>query len=806
MDFEVPKFISNLVENQFPSFYKEDGENFILFMKAYYEWMEDNWGEGNISDGSGGPIREARELLDYRDIDNTIENFLEYFQKKYLYGIPFSVIANKRFLLKHILDVYRSKGTIQCYKLLFKLLYNEDVEIYIPGRDILRTSDGIWNEPRYLEVSANQNLSGYIGKTIIGVTSRITATVEQYVKENYNNDVVNIIYISNIVPGNKQFEVGEKVVLLEDVADTDKINAAPSVLGSLDSITVVNGGQDYNLGDVIKIAHRDVSNNDVISYGIDGVLKVTGLGVGFGSLNFDIVDGGFGYTANASTFVYANEERDPGEANASFSVGSLTSSQVIQYNTDLVCNYSNLQLNETSYGFPGDESANLTSAVGDTFSYSNNTFGTIFTLDNIATGNGYEFSTNVFVRSTQLSDPLTMSTTNGVFYTTTSNTVTGNGTIFTSIFANDDVIALQSNSSLNSTIELQVIKEVVNATSITLYGPPTLNSTASAQYMAAPTILPSNFAFYEEEVFQEDGSLTGENENVVARPNIGNNTVSTAVAINSGKGYKLGEEVIAYLSGAVSNNISIIESGINYQNNEVIVFSGGNPGVIANGYIMTDSNGSVTSAVVTYGGSGYDEVPVIRIRTANGTGANLRAEIQEFNTTSQIIARVNKSGIGKGRGYWTTTRGFVSADKYIQDSEYYQDYSYEIRVARTLNKYKDIINDTFHVAGSALFGKYLKYLSEASSANLVYEEALIYDDAWGADSANTIVFRVSTGAFTADSNTITADQTERDFTGYLSADSTSVTADNRKLVNYVYASQTGFRADDGRITVDRYFV
>ena len=139
MDFNIETKISNFIRNQFPSFYNEEGENFILFMKAYYEWIE----------SENNPVYHSRNLLNYGDVDNTLEEFLEYFQRKYLYGIPFEVIVNKRFLVKHILDVYRSKGSIQCYKLLFRMIYNEDVEVYLPGVDILRASDGTWIEPRY---------------------------------------------------------------------------------------------------------------------------------------------------------------------------------------------------------------------------------------------------------------------------------------------------------------------------------------------------------------------------------------------------------------------------------------------------------------------------------------------------------------------------------------------------------------------------------------------------------------------------------------------------------------------------------
>ena len=39
---DIETKISTFVENMFPQFYREDGENFVLFVKAYYEWLEQN--------------------------------------------------------------------------------------------------------------------------------------------------------------------------------------------------------------------------------------------------------------------------------------------------------------------------------------------------------------------------------------------------------------------------------------------------------------------------------------------------------------------------------------------------------------------------------------------------------------------------------------------------------------------------------------------------------------------------------------------------------------------------------------------
>jgi hypothetical protein len=767
MPLNIEKRISTFIENQFPLFYQEDGPNLILFLQAYYEWLESE--NGHIND-RGGPIHEARMLMEYRDIDNTLEEFLEFFQKKYLYSIPFSVIANKRFLLKHILDVYRSKGSIQCYKLLFKLLYNEEMDIYLPGRDILRVDDGRWTEPKYLEVTlhSGNHVQNMIGKPIIGASSGTSAVVESYVKENRNNDIVNVVYLSNILPKGGEFKIGEKILEPQHINNAEEILLAPTVLGSLDVLEIISGGQGFVIGDVIKIVSRDLSTGETISFGVDGILKITELSSSFGTLRFDITNSGFGYTANASTFVYKNSNTGHG---AGFSVGLISSTRPIEYNTDLLCDYANTVLGAEEYNFPKNPSGNSSSILGDLLTTTSQTFGSVLTLDNIATGNGYNQEAKTFIRSSMLSKPLFGEIT----YNTESNIVVGEDTNFTKIFANDDIISLQANSSLPSSMELIVIKEVISDTELLLYEPPERESTESSQYRAAPTILPAQFAYYDPIVHNTDGSISGENAVIRAFLNLGNNIASRATAINSGKGYVADEEVFAYLHGAVSNNISIIDSGTNYSNGDIMVFIGGDSGVSANGYIITNENGNIIDTALIYGGSGYSTIPSIIVQSNTGSGAHLTTVLQEFNTSSLIIGRILNSGLGRGKGYWETTHGFLDSDKYLQDDYYYQDYSYEIRVAQTLNKYKDIINNTFHSAGAELFGKFLLYVINRFNPEIVQETA-------------SVITR------------ITADTIE------MTADNALISADMRSPYIYMLVSENNFSADNALISVDKYYI
>jgi len=748
MKFSIEKKISNFIENQFPRFYQEEGENFILFTKAYYEWMET----------TGNPIAEARKLLDYRDIDNTLDAFLQHFQTKYLYGIPFDVIINKRFLLKHILDVYRSKGSIQCYKLLFKLIYNEDVTVYLPSDDMLRISDGTWIQPKYLEINDTGNLNIFVGKKIVGVTSGTSAIVENVVKNPINQGIVCNFAISNVLPNGGTFTKGEKITI-EGKTDSISISTAPVILGSLDHLNIVNGGQNFQVGDILKIAHYEPSNNQVISSGVDGRVRVTKLATAYGAVNFTINYGGFGYLPNSHVFVY-NADGDTSGTGASFTTGNFSYVRSIKYNTDLICDYSSNAINSV-YNFPGNLTANLSTPISSALRYTNTLFGSIATLNNIVSGNNYIKEPYVFVRSTQLSNTLpgTVSTS------TSSNTVTGTGTNFTYYFSAGDVIAFQANSIA---VDYQVIRNVDSDTSITLYGPPKYSNTV-ATFRAAPVTLTSNFANYDPTVIQNDNTIAGKNEIVVGTPSFGNNIVAEVTAIGSGKGYLDYELVKAYRLNALSTP-AIASGGTAYSNNDALVFTGGIYTTPAAGYVTTDNAGVITAVVLTQTGSGFTSLPAISVKSTTGSNAVLTSSIVEYDTTNSIQGRVVKKAIGRDVGYWSTTQGFLNSDKYIQDSYFYQDYSYQIRTNITLDKYKNILYNTFHVAGSELFGDFYQTINESLLASVLYE-------------SNKPIIQV-----TSDSSIITADSTITvdalidneitvDITTILS-DSTSVTSDS----------------------------
>ena len=66
--------LSLFIKEQFPAFYSEDGETFRIFLKAYYEFLEQ----------TGNSLDFSRNLLEYHDVDHTTDVFLDHFKKTYL--------------------------------------------------------------------------------------------------------------------------------------------------------------------------------------------------------------------------------------------------------------------------------------------------------------------------------------------------------------------------------------------------------------------------------------------------------------------------------------------------------------------------------------------------------------------------------------------------------------------------------------------------------------------------------------------------------------------------------------------------
>jgi hypothetical protein len=121
--------VSSIVASQLPEFIRDEYQTFVDFLKAYYDFLETT----------------QKDPTTLRDIDTTLDAFITYFKDELAAKIPYSTV-DERFLISRIKDLYLAKGSEASYKLLFRILFNKDITLQYPSTQMLRASDGKWNQ------------------------------------------------------------------------------------------------------------------------------------------------------------------------------------------------------------------------------------------------------------------------------------------------------------------------------------------------------------------------------------------------------------------------------------------------------------------------------------------------------------------------------------------------------------------------------------------------------------------------------------------------------------------------------------
>jgi hypothetical protein len=341
--------LSLVVENQFPSFYKEEGAKFLQFVKAYYEYMEQ---QGKASDA-------LMNLESYKDINTTLDEYFEYFRKTLLPSVPDDIAADKRLFAKYIHDFNQSRGTLNSLRLLFRALYNEDVEVYFPGQQILKVSDGEWRKERYIVAPYEPQMYSFIGKTIVGQESAAEALVEDVVKIMARSRDIMKLILSNVKGDFKH----DEPISVKGVSG----GFSPIIEAGINKITIQSGGENYARGDVLTL---ESDKAGIFGKGVVIDIKSTG-----GVLSFDLVDGGSGYTATDSLggtkvqfiggdgFSEASFEIDIGDIQDTFAI-SVNTNKVgsnnifgdlaphLGANNKLMSTHANTPIGCPHYGFP----------------------------------------------------------------------------------------------------------------------------------------------------------------------------------------------------------------------------------------------------------------------------------------------------------------------------------------------------------------------------------------------------------------------------------------------------------------------
>ena len=625
-----------------------DSEKFLLFMKAYYEWMQTSKIEftdkvgtfqrgetiigatvgatakikeigtandltvsietrvpfnlyetvtgqtsgatAKISSVVDNVVRRSGKLLDYRNIETSIDTYVDYLREELYPSIPITYYGNKRLIASKFREFFQSKSNEQSYRFLFKLLYNENVDFYYPGEDVLRISDGNFEKTQIIRTEAvavgidstgtpfSRDIFLFLNKTIRGQTSGVLANVVD-IKKFFIGSLEVAEMTLKLVSGT--FAAGE------DIEDIDDDNLSSTIYGIVSGVTIVDGGSGYEDGDIVTITGD----------GLEAQARVSSIKESpISALKVNTV--GHGYQLNTNATI-----DNSGTGGSGFLV------QV----TALANTYS------------------VTSGA-NTY-----TVGEISEVSILNRGEGYFKKPSITLQDTTIASLGLLSDKLITINNAGSNYGVGNTLVFT---------------GGAGTAAAGQIASVVESTTFDLLFEDGFQMKADGSYY--------------DIIKNEDWSVKG--------------AIKRIELTNFGTGYSSANLPSISITTTTGASANLVATNVQGKSANVTVDTSNNITGI----------GSIRAVEITNFGINYSAANASAATVGDGN-ANLTPVI---------------SGLGIGEGFFLDDDGKIDY-KIIQDSYYYQDYSYVIKSGLTFQTYSNTLKSIIHPAGLIYFGEIL---------------------------------------------------------------------------------------------------
>lgn len=771
--------VSPLIEQQLPSYVRDEYSNFTLFIEKYYEWMEQ----------SGNVIDAANALRNAQDIDLANDFYIELIKREFLPFFPESVKLDPRKFLKLVNQFYQAKGTPLAVQFLFRALFDEEISITYPKDQIIIASDGKWVLPLALRIDTTDDNIFNITKCLLtGQNSKATAIVEQVTRSIDRQLGISYIelYISNV---QKLFQTGETVSATYNNGTTD-ITVSGRLIGSLSEIKVDanNRGLFYNAYDVATSYSGDpvtiVGGLNTNSNTPIGAIAYVGETTKGSISDIIVTNGGFGFRDPKIYPGSSIVDFVGGFAGSPFGTETKASISLLDQNTQRTLNVSSTPI-ETILTTPISNVENSSISSVSTFESFNVYPISFVTID--GSGGGYRTKPEVDFYSLymeSLDDLLIPGTVNIIKGTSQISSSTAN---LASYVETGDYVRLFINN------RYEEVLTVSDVTTSTIYFDKAFENDLTG--VSVYHILRSDL--------RQLGSL-GRIEIVDGGENY---AVNEYLTFTGGSGYGANAKITSIHSG--NNGIKTVDfvqtndfiiGGEGYSKTSLPVLSvntasGANASlrimeITGDGESMnltTTRIGAISKLRIISYGYDYVSAPTISLRNADLTVSNVTvgqlyvsntkiyqgtsntlttfsAYVDKFNDSSNVlriydykgsldtskpiisddgvisanVISVLYYGDGKAKaeanfenglirlpGLYLNTDGQVSADKVLQDGTKYHNFSYVINTSKDYNQFKNSLSNIVHPLGTKIFVNRIDTNSEI--ANFVGSDIVILE-------------------------------------------------------------------------------
>src|SRR6478736_105887 len=720
-----------LIDAMIPEFIRDQDPNFVAFVKAYYAWLDDPNG--------GAAAYHTRRMMDYTNVDETTEEFIQHFKKVYLPFFPDTTELSERKLLKLATKFYNKKGSEESFKFLFRVLFGKDVEIYYPKKQILKASDGKWQLPLGVRLfvsdeNINIDVSQLVGRYGVGSISNTTCVIESVVRtiEPFYNVEVFDVYLSNI---NREFQLGEDLVIQYDTdVQGNPLYFSERIIGSVSRVTVDSryrglryrgsydpAGSYYGTGDPVVfyggLNETAEARKAVALVGNVTVGQIEGV---------SLIDGGYGYSLHPNTWIdIITDPGDPGTG-ANVIVDGIDTNNIefILFNTDAIEYHKNILLNAGDYGFPNVANANLLTTLIEAFATSNIGLAPIDSITVVSGGGGYQSIPQLAPISTFETDYSV-----DVFqeYLLSPNTATYDAWRDSEGKVRDigRVAAIEIN---NGGSGYSNVTDKIYINTAVGYDFEAEFSTDLSGKIISVTILDHGLGYPIPKP-----AVTVANSLNVSVSSAGTGAQLVAFGDNDGEELDIAVSDIGRIIDfrIISRGFDYISTpNVSMRIQDITVTQIANVDFYFEGEVVFQGANANSSTFFGYVDE-YDRANSV-LRVYNYIGSLNLAQNLESTNISTIPLETTIYGNGKAKanaeffgglirypGFYLNTDGFLSSDMKIQDDIIYHNFSYIVTVEEALRKYKDTLMDIVHPAGLSMLGRFT-----ISSQEPIYKKAV----------------------------------------------------------------------------------
>ena len=686
--FEKGENVTGLTSGAVSTILAEDNANTALYIEQNRHFQvgevivgATSAARATISKYQGNPVQNIQQLLEYVNIDRTITDFFDQFKDSYLIAIPDTLASgvSKRNLVKNIRDMYRAKGSKKGHELFFRLLFSETPELSYPTDNLLKISAGDWTSDTIIRIVAVDNdpinLAGQVVTQTINAAigaSTASATVESVIRlQEGENTIYQLLLNIDTIDGT--FISGATV------SGIDNSNPDISITGTVQTIvtdaSVSTGGSLYTIEDSVTATSTTGSN---------AVVEV--VDVGSGEVDEIIIDKpGIGYTVGTDLyFNNANTEGSAASAKITCVGGAIspeagdislyemviTDHIVYEDATEQNDAYTGNQIMFETQTFEslGDQPENGAHHVAHGYygSQIDAEAGNVVNITMFNGGSGYEKLPPAVPTSAKLYWSTTALSTSGIFQ---------QGEIVTNASSVSSTIAVLGNNYMS----------VANASGSYSVGDVITGGTSGAKAtLVTGTVTHGTGAVFLGFSQEGIGSVKG-------------------VEIKKfGSGYTTAPT----LTLPVKLLLSTKYDGVNPHANAGTLTSAA---AFAANDIVTGGNSSAAGVVTAWD----QNTQVLTVKMTASTFQVGEPLTRGSTTNYANVAKFSRSILNSTVGTKGTTAGAYDSDKgkvseslmKIQDSYYYQDFSYVVKVGAAIKDWRGSVKKAVHPAGFAVFGE-----------------------------------------------------------------------------------------------------